>query len=286
MNASEFADLLKKYSSAAPESFARVANAAQLCSYSVQNVSGSTRYLYIFDGPDSFYANLLAPYQLLNGATVNVELATPLKADGITFASSTSASAFAQSSGADLLVTAQFLGPAAEVLAAPVVLAISPVSGDDDGGTVVMIQVEDSGGAIGAHVGGVALTSFSVVDSMHVTGTTGMHAVGAVDVTVTNLVGTGTLTGGYTYTAQAPTVSSITPNSGSHTGSTAVTIAGTNFDYATGVKVGGVACTSVVVVSDISITAVTGAHAIAAGVSVDVTTPGGTNAPNTLYSYT
>lgn len=64
-----------------------------------------------------------------------------------------------------------------------------------------------------------------------------------------------------------PTVTSITPDIGEPAGGTAVTIVGTNFidDSGTGgvkssVKIGGVACTSVVVVDDTHITCVTGRH--------------------------
>jgi hypothetical protein len=65
----------------------------------------------------------------------------------------------------------------------------------------------------------------------------------------------------------APTVSSITPNSGTANGGTAVTITGTGFSPGATVKLGGTAATNVVVMSSTSITATTVAHA--AG-SVDV----------------
>lgn len=84
--------------------------------------------------------------------------------------------------------------------------------------------------------------------------------------------------------APAPTVTSISQNSGATTGGTSVTITGTNFTGATGVTIGGVAATNVTVVSATSITATTPAHA-AGTASVLVTTPGGTNATNTLYTY-
>lgn len=82
-----------------------------------------------------------------------------------------------------------------------VVSAISPNTGSAAGGTSVSITVDSSTGATGATVGGVALTSFAIADATHVTGTTGAHAAGAVDVTVTNAEGTGTLSSGFTYTS-------------------------------------------------------------------------------------
>ena len=56
-------------------------------------------------------------------------------------------------------------------------------------------------------------------------------------------------------------VDSITPDSGTVFGGTAVTITGFGFDLATGVTIGGTAATSVVIVSNTTITAVTASHA-------------------------
>lgn len=84
----------------------------------------------------------------------------------------------------------------------------------------------------------------------------------------------------------APTVLSISPNNGTEAGGTAVTIAGTEFTDATAVTIGGTAVTSFTVDSATQISAVTAAHAVGTGLSVNVTTPGGTNADNTLFAYT
>ena len=84
-----------------------------------------------------------------------------------------------------------------------VVSAISPNTGAAAGGDAVSITVDSSVGCTGATVGGVALTSFAIVDATHVSGTTGAHAAGAVDVIVTNAEGSGTLAGGFTYSAAA-----------------------------------------------------------------------------------
>ncbi|MFM9903961.1 MAG: beta strand repeat-containing protein, partial [Pyrinomonadaceae bacterium] len=84
----------------------------------------------------------------------------------------------------------------------------------------------------------------------------------------------------------APTVTSISPASGPAAGGTAVTITGTNLTGASAVTIGGAVASSIVVAGDgLSLTAVTGARAAASGQSVVVTTPGGTNTANTLYSY-
>jgi hypothetical protein len=94
-----------------------------------------------------------------------------------------------------------------------------------------------------------------------------------VTVTVTNTdTQSGLLTNGYTYNASnpAPTVGSITPNSGPVAGGTAVTITGTGFLAGATVSLGGTAATGVNVVSSTSITATTAAHA-AGAVTVTVT---------------
>jgi hypothetical protein len=78
----------------------------------------------------------------------------------------------------------------------PQVLSINPSSGSVNGGQAVTITGEGFTGAPGATVGGVALTSFLVVSDTSITGVTGAHASGSVDVVVT---GVGTLTDGYTY---------------------------------------------------------------------------------------
>ncbi len=82
----------------------------------------------------------------------------------------------------------------------------------------------------------------------------------------------------------APVVSLVSPASGTTEGGSVVTITGTNFTNASSVTFGGTNATSFTVNSATQITATTPAHA-AGAVSVLVTTPGGTNAANSLYTY-
>ena len=72
--------------------------------------------------------------------------------------------------------------------------------------------------------------------------------------------------------ANPPTVTAISPTSGSTSGGTSVTITGTNFVSGATVSLGGSAATGVSVVSSTSITATTPAHA-AGAVNVVVTNP-------------
>ena len=88
----------------------------------------------------------------------------------------------------------------------------------------------------------------------------------------------------FTYDA-TPTVSAISPAYGVTTGGTVVTLTGSGFTGATAVSIGGTAATNVNVVSDTTLTATTPAHAAGAA-SVLITTADGTNAANSLFSYT
>ncbi len=82
-----------------------------------------------------------------------------------------------------------------------------------------------------------------------------------------------------------PTVNSISPSNGISAGGTTVTITGTGLFGATSVSIGGAAATSFTVVNGTTITAVTSARAIGTA-SVLVTGPGGTNVPNSLFTFT
>jgi hypothetical protein len=87
-------------------------------------------------------------------------------------------------------------------------------------------------------------------------------------------------------TGQAPTINSVSPNTGSATGGTVLTITGTNFAAGAKVTLGNSVATSVTLVSDTTITATTPANA--AGGRVDLTvsnTDGqsGTMSPGFIY---
>jgi phospholipase C len=164
--------------------------------------------------------------------------------------------------------------------------SISPQSGSTAGGTSVNI----SGGnfVAGATVtfAGSAATSVSVINATTITAVTPPHATGAANVTVTNPDGqSASLTGAASFTfvatAQAanpaPTLSSITPQSGSTVGGTSVNISGSNFVAGATVTFAGSAATSVSVINATTITAVTPPHATGAA-SVTVTNPDGQSA--------
>jgi len=82
----------------------------------------------------------------------------------------------------------------------------------------------------------------------------------------------------------ASAVTSVSPSSGPTSGGNSVTITGTGFTGATSVTFGGTPAVSYTVVSDTTITAVVPGGA-AGATSVVVTTPAGSTADNTLYTY-
>ena len=165
----------------------------------------------------------------------------------------------------------------------PTVTLMTPNSGSTVGGTSVTITGTNFTGATGVTIGGVAATGVSVVSATSITATTPAGTAGTASVVVTTPVGSNAANTLFTYVAP-PTVTSLTPTSGTTAGGTAVTITGTGFTGATGVTIGGVAATGVSVVSATSITATTPAGT-AGTASVVVTTPAGSNAANTLFTY-
>jgi Glycosyl hydrolases family 16/IPT/TIG domain len=84
----------------------------------------------------------------------------------------------------------------------------------------------------------------------------------------------------------APTVSAISPNTGTVNGGTAVTVTGTGFLSGAAVTIGGAAATGVTVVSSTSITAKTPAHAAGAADVVVKNTDNQTGALSGGYTYT
>lgn len=78
--------------------------------------------------------------------------------------------------------------------------ALSVITGNDRGGTTTVIPVNSSVGVTGVTFGGSSATSVVLTDATHVTCVTPAHAVGAVDVVVTNGTGpSAPSVGGFTY---------------------------------------------------------------------------------------
>ena len=169
------------------------------------------------------------------------------------------------------------------LIGAPTITSVSPNSGSMNGATAITIVGTNLTGATNVTVGGVAATSVVVVSPTQITAVTPSGEVGAASVALTNLAGTVTKSNAFTFVT-TPTITSVSPTSGSTLGGTAFTIVGTNLLGVTSVTVGGVAAKSVVVVSATSITAITPAGAAGAK-AIAVTNAGGTATSASAFLY-
>ena len=166
----------------------------------------------------------------------------------------------------------------------PTVSSVSPNSGPTAGGTAVTITGTNFAAGATVTFGGTAVTNVVVVNGTTITATTPAGSAGAVTVTVTVSGQSGSLANGFTY-ALPPTVSSVSPNTGSTTGGTAVTITGANFAAGATVTFGATAATNVVVVNSTTITAATPAGS-AGAVTVTVTVSGQSAVLANGFTYT
>ena len=148
----------------------------------------------------------------------------------------------------------------------PTLTGLSPSSGGTGGGTGVTITGTNFIGTPAPTVsfGGTAATNVVVVSATSITCTSPPHGAGAVDVTATTQAGTTATSSAdqFTYTTvPAPTVTGLSPTSGTTSGGTSVTITGTNLTGATAVSFGGTAATGVSVVNATTVTATSPVHA-------------------------
>ncbi len=205
------------------------------------------------------------------GATVLI--GSSFLATGVTVVSSTTITATTPAgSGGPLSVRVTNAdGQSAVLLNAFVyvsITAISPNNGPASGGTTVTLT--GTGFLTGATVtfGGTAATVNSLTGTQIVV-TAPAHTAGAVTVVVTNTSGTNG-TGTYTFNPP-PTISSISPNSGSTLGGTVVTVTGTGFLAGANVSLSG----SLLILSSVTSTQIVGttqSH-VAGAVNVTVTNP-------------
>jgi hypothetical protein len=170
----------------------------------------------------------------------------------------------------------------------PTVTSISPTSGSTAGGDTITITGTGFSGASGITVGGNPCQSTSFPSATSATCVTPPGSAGTASVVITDANGfTNVANTLFTYQAPAstPTVTSISPTSGSTAGGDTITITGTDLTGATSITVGGAACAPFNVASATSATCTTPAGT-AGTASVEVTTPGGTSASNSLFTYT
>ncbi len=168
------------------------------------------------------------------------------------------------------------------VASAPVVTSVSPSSGLV--GTTVTIMGSGFTGATSVSFGG-ALGSPTVIGDAQISVTAPAHVAGAVTVQVTTPFGTSpvVVAGQFTYVAVGgPVVTSVSPAVGPP--GTTVTVLGTGFLGTTGVTVGGV-LVSFILVGDAQISLIVPPHA-AGTVDILVTTSLGTSAVSAADQFT
>ncbi len=156
--------------------------------------------------------------------------------------------------------------------AAATLLTVTPNGGPLTSGTSVTLGGVNLSGTTQVTFDGAAAAITSTT-STSVTVTAPAHAAGSVAVALTAPSGQDSLAAAFTYHAP-PTLTSLSPASGTTSGGTSVTLTGTNLSGTTAVTFDGVAAT-VGSATATTVTVTTPAHA-AAAVDVVATTPGGT----------
>jgi hypothetical protein len=186
----------------------------------------------------------------------------------------------------------------------PVVASVSPASGTVSGGTPITIKgtgfvsgaTVEIGQGNGAGPTAIPASKVVVVSPTEITAITGGSAkAGSWNLFVIDSGGTSPANAGddFTYFA-TPTVSSVTPASGTVSGGTPITIKGTGFVSGATVEIGqgngagptAIPASKVVVVSSTEVTAVTGGPAKPGLWNLFVIDSGGTSPANTGDDYT
>jgi alpha-tubulin suppressor-like RCC1 family protein len=172
--------------------------------------------------------------------------------------SPTSITATAPAEGSGIVdVTVTTLGGTSSTSAAdqftyvppPAVTKVSPASGNVGGGTSVTITGANFTEATSVKFGSVAATSFAVNSATSITAVAPPESAGSVHIRVTTPNGTSAIANADRFKFK-PTVSSVSPSTGSPSGGTMVTVTGMGFvEGATTIKFGttpaaSVSCTS------------------------------------------
>lgn len=218
-----------------------------------------------------FGTSLATTYTVVNPTTITA--VTPIHGAGAVGVSVTTTGGTAVDATAFTFVTPR-----------PTITGVTPGTGPTTGGTTVTVT--------GTHLTGVTTVDFGTTAGTSVTGesptaltvVTPSHKSGIVPVSVTTPGGVASKPTAFSFVTPAPTVTGVTPATGSTKGGTAVSIAGHFLTTATTVTFGGGPATTVKVVSPTRLTAITPPHA-AGLVTVAVTTPSGTASRGTAFKY-
>jgi hypothetical protein len=169
----------------------------------------------------------------------------------------------------------------------PIITSLKPTQGPGAGGTKVKITGSHLQGATSVKFGGVEAISFTVNSKgTLVTAKAPAHAAGTVDIVIATPNGSTIPTSSDRYTYLGPSVTSVTPSSGTTVGGKKVKIVGTGLSGATSVKFGSVAATSYKANAKGTELTVTVPAQGAGTVNIVVTTPGEVSATNTGDQYT
>jgi hypothetical protein len=168
-----------------------------------------------------------------------------------------------------------------------VVSAVKPLTGPGAGGIRVTITGTHFLGATSVKFGTVAATSFTVNSKgTRIVAFDPAEAAGTVNIVVTTSAGPSIATAADHFTYIGPSITSISPVSGTVSGGTRVTINGTGLSGATSVMFGTVPAASYTVNGKgTKLRAVAPAHA-AGPVNIVVITPGGASAASSADTYT
>ena len=160
---------------------------------------------------------------------------------------------------------------------------VNDLTGPKDGGTATLVGTNFYAPMTASFGGGSPV--MATIDAGSTTQATVTAPSGTIPVNlVVNAAGGVSNTATYSFDAP-PVVNAISPTTGGTSGNTAVDITGYNFTGATNVTIGGVAVSSFNI-TPTQITAITAPRAAGSNLSVDVTTPNGTNGANALFTYT
>ena len=160
--------------------------------------------------------------------------------------------------------------------------SVTPQQGSILGGTQITINGTNLAGTTAVKIGGVDCTSLQVLSPTLVKAVTPAGSAGVVPISVITAVGTLFSTTPFTYVQLS--IASVSPNQGSVSGGTAITITGTFLNSASSVKVGGVPATNFVAVNSTTVTAVTPAGSVGAA-SVEVTGAKGTATASAAFTF-
>lgn len=174
--------------------------------------------------------------------------------------------------------------------AAPAISTVAPAAGPKAGGTSLTISGTALTG-VTVEVGGVPCPVAPGANDTSVTCTTAGGAPGAaLGVTVTNGVGSDTRNSAFTY-LDPPSISSVSPTSGTLGGGDTLVVTGTALDTTTAIKVDGEACPGTGAQHAYTATSVSVSCVVPAAVNgvgnrdVEVTTLGGSDTRTGGYRY-